>query len=127
MALDLFVVIAAVAGSLFGSWMLLFLKYGRKLEAQEAEAEAIQLKLPETRTPEEVHTLKLWENRQSFLEKYKYRLAIGMLVGVGVSIGYIALFLNDTAAQTSVLAAALSGWAFGTSGAAVSNEMRETN
>lgn len=126
MALDLFVVIAAVAGALFGSWMLLFLMYGRKLAAEEEEIDQINLKLPEQRTPEENHHLELWEKRQSFLERYKYRLTIGLLVGVGSAIGYIAIFMGDTAAQASIPAAVASGWAFGTAGAAIGNEMRET-
>lgn len=127
MALDLFVTLAALGGALFGSWFLLFLGFGRKLEAQEIEAEAIQIKLPETRTPEETHKLELWENRQSFLESHKYRLFIGMLIGVGSAIGYIAIFMQDATAQASIMAAVVAGWGFGTAGSAFAKEVRATS
>lgn len=119
-------VVAAVLGALFGSWMLLFLKYGRKMEAQEAEIEEIELKLPAERTPLEIHKLELWEKRQSFLEKYKYRLLIGLLSGASAAVGYVVVFMQDPASGTmTIISAAAAGFGFGLGGAALGNEMRE--
>jgi len=124
MALDLFVTLAAIGGALFGAWMLLFLGFGRKLEAMEIEAEAIEQKPEAERTPLEVHKLKLWKERQSFLESHKYRLVTGLLIGVAVAIGYIAIFMQDATAQQSIMAAAVAGWGFGSAGSAFAKEIR---
>ena len=116
---------AAFAGSIATAWWLLFMKYGRQLEAMETEAEVIELIPEDQRTIEQKLKLQLWKTRQSFLQKYKYRLLSGMGAGVGTALFFVGTFMNDPGNQTiSIIGAGFAGAIAGLAGTAVTAEVR---
>jgi len=118
---------AAFAGSLASAWWLLFMKYGRQLETMETDAELIELIPEDQRTIEQKLKLKLWQTRQSFLQKYKYRLLSGMGAGIGTALFFIGAFMNDPVNEgVSIIGAVVAGALAGLAGTAVTAEVRAT-
>ncbi len=127
MVLGVYEITAAFAGSLFASWWLLFMKFGRVLEAKETEADLIGEIDESKRTPEQILKLTRWCKRQKFLQKYKYRLFAGMGGGVITSILYMGAFMKDSSPDISIIAALTTGMITGLAGTAVTAEVRATD
>jgi hypothetical protein len=126
MVLGIYEIIAAFAGSLAASWWLLFMKYGKLLEAKEEEADLINEIDEGKRTPEQISKLLRWTKRQKFLQKFKYRLFAGMGGGLMTSILYLGAFMKDANSDTSIIAALMTGMISGLAGTAVTSEVRAT-